>query len=92
MSDNRVYLFHDRFICSVFDEMRECCKTGNYSYLPGLIEEAQTMANRMENALSQQKGIKEVDEAWHKAKAKNKFLNEALDKWEQENESEVSDK
>jgi hypothetical protein len=31
--------------------MRDCCKTGNYSYLPGLIEEAQSMGNRMEAKL-----------------------------------------
>jgi hypothetical protein len=28
--------------------MRECRKTNNFSYLGGLIEEAQVMANRME--------------------------------------------
>jgi hypothetical protein len=41
----------DRAMCSVLDEMRSCCKTGNYSYLPSLIEEAQSYANRMEAAL-----------------------------------------
>lgn len=41
----------NRTLCSVLHEMRECCKTSNYSYLPGLIEEAQSMGNRMEAAL-----------------------------------------
>jgi hypothetical protein len=41
----------NRLVCSVLEEMRSCAKTGNYSYLPGLIEEAQTMVNRMEAAL-----------------------------------------
>lgn len=41
----------NRLICSVLDEMRECVKTLNFSYLLGLIEEAQTLANRMEAKL-----------------------------------------
>ena len=45
----------NRTICSVLQEMRECAKTSNYSYLPGLIEEAQSLANRMEAALWDQK-------------------------------------
>ena len=45
----------NRAICSVLQEMRECAKTSNYSYLPGLIEEAQSLANRMEAALWDQK-------------------------------------
>jgi hypothetical protein len=40
-----------RYICNVFEEMRECLKTNNFSYLRGLIEEAQTMANRMEASI-----------------------------------------
>lgn len=42
----------NRYICDVFDEMRKCNETRNYSYLLGLIEEAQTMVNRMETRLS----------------------------------------
>jgi len=41
----------NRFICDVFDEMRTCVKTVNFSFLLGLIEEAQTIANRMEARL-----------------------------------------
>lgn len=41
----------NRVICDVFIEMRKCVETQNYSYLPGLIEEAQVLANRMEAAL-----------------------------------------
>ena len=40
-----------RLICSILDDMRDCHKTRNYSYLPGLIEEAQYRANRMEDRL-----------------------------------------
>ena len=41
----------NRYICDVFEEMRKCVETKNFSYLSGLIEEAQTMANRMEAKL-----------------------------------------
>ena len=40
-----------RTICQVFEEMRSCNETKNYSYLLGLIEEAQSMANKMESKI-----------------------------------------
>ena len=50
-----------RYICSVFGEMREALKPlkqtvpGSYRHLKTLIEEAQTLANRMEHALEVKK-------------------------------------
>jgi hypothetical protein len=41
----------NRLLCAVLDEMRECVKTSNFSYLSGLIEETQSLANRMESRL-----------------------------------------
>ena len=41
----------NRTICSVLEAMRDCDKTKNYSYLLGLVEEAQNLANRMESAI-----------------------------------------
>ena len=41
----------NRLLCTVLDEMRECVKTSNFSYLSGLIEETQSLANRMESRL-----------------------------------------
>lgn len=41
----------NRLICSVLNELRDCYKTRNFSYMLGLIEEAQTLANRMEAKL-----------------------------------------
>lgn len=41
----------NRYVCSVLEEIRECHKTRNYSYLLGLVEEVQTLVNRMEAAL-----------------------------------------
>ena len=40
-----------RTLCSIFSNMRDLMKTLNFSYLPGLIEEAQYRAERMENSL-----------------------------------------
>ena len=44
-------MYLHRTICSVLEEMRSCNETKNYSYLLGLIEEAQSMANKMESKL-----------------------------------------
>jgi len=41
----------NRTLCDVLEEMRECYKTHNYSYLMGLVEEAQGMGRRMEAGL-----------------------------------------
>jgi hypothetical protein len=58
----------NRYICDVFEEMRKLHKTRNYAFLPGLIEEAQTLANRMEAGLRE----KEDYETWHKRAKKEK--------------------
>ena len=41
----------NRILCAVLEEMRDCAKTLNFSYLLGLIEELQTLGNRMEAKL-----------------------------------------
>ena len=51
----------NRYICSVFEEMRAALKTLNFSYLPGLIEEAQVMANRMEASLYDKHDLRRLD-------------------------------
>lgn len=47
----------NRYICDVLEEMRKVNETRNYSYLLGLIEEIQTMANKMEAALRDKKDL-----------------------------------
>jgi len=69
-------MYLSRTVCDVLYEMREACKTGNYSYMPGLIEEVQSMANRMEAKLSQVGDIERLDERWRIAKNKEKELND----------------
>jgi hypothetical protein len=45
----------NRTICGVLEEMRKCYETRNFSYMNSLIEEIQSMANRMEAKLWDQK-------------------------------------
>ena len=49
--DQTVVMVEERTICSVLEDMRNSHKSRNYSYLKGLIEEAQSYANRMEDGL-----------------------------------------
>ena len=41
----------NRTLCDVLEEMRKSLETNNFSYLGGLIEEVQTIGNRMEAGL-----------------------------------------
>jgi len=63
-----------RYICSVLDEMRECVKTSNFSYLSGLIEEAQSLVNRMESRLYEIKDFERLHEDIRILKAEKKKL------------------
>lgn len=49
----------NRYMCTVLSEMRTCFETRNFAYLPGLIEEAQTLANRMEASLGDKRDVEE---------------------------------
>lgn len=44
-----------RLACDIFEEMRTCVKTQNFSPLSGLIEELQIMVNRMEASIEDKK-------------------------------------
>ncbi len=73
----------NRTLCDVLEAMRTCQKTQNYSYLSGLIEEAQQMAYRMEASLWDQKDIermredkKELKRELKKLKAKKEGLED----------------
>ena len=67
----------NRYICDVLEEMRKAYKTRNFSYLPGLIEEAQTMANRMEASLGEKRDLAR----WHeKVKKEEKEYERLLEK------------
>lgn len=51
-----------RYICEILEDVRTAHQTQNYSYLLGLIEEIQCSANRMENALLEQKDIQQIQQ------------------------------
>lgn len=67
-----------RYLCSVLDEMRDCIKTLNFSYLLGLIEEAQVLGNRMEAALGSKDEIKRREERIEELRKEKKTLQEEI--------------
>ncbi len=64
----------NRTICSVLDEMRKANETRNYSILLSLIEEVQTLANRMEAALYDYGDVEHMEEAKRELKKELKKL------------------
>ena len=52
----------NRYVCDVLEEMRTSVKTLNFAMIPSLIEEVQTMVNRMEMALEDMKDLKGLKE------------------------------
>ena len=69
----------NRHICSVLEEMRECTRTLNFSYLLGLIEEAQSLASRMESKLYDIKDFDRLHEEIRDLKKKKKNLEMEVD-------------
>lgn len=74
-----------RTLCEVLEEMRKCIKTLNFSYLLGLIEEAQVLGNRMEAGL----GDKHSIEAYHDDARKARHEFEDLEKKKADLEEEI---
>jgi len=64
----------NRVVCSVLEEMRQCHRTRSYGALPGLIEEVQSMVNRMEAALWDQKDHERLLDDIRELKKKAKKL------------------
>ena len=72
------YYLLDRTLCNVLEEMRACHKTRNYSHLSSLIEEAQSMGNRMEAKLGTINSFKEMDTDWRKKRNELKELQKEI--------------
>lgn len=73
----------NRTICDALEAMRKAYETRNFSYLMGLVEEIQNMANRMESALYDQsdldyarKELKELKVEIKKLKAEKEALED----------------
>jgi len=70
----------NRYICDVLEEMRTSVKTLNFAMIPSLIEEVQTMANRMEMALEDMKDLKSMKDEIHEKKEELKKLEKKIAK------------
>ena len=73
----------NRLICDVLGEMRDCVKTLNFSYLLGLIEEVQSLGNRMEAKLYDIKDFERLHEEIKVLKKKKKKLEEKVEELEE---------
>ena len=70
----------NRYVCEVLEEMRTCTKTLNFAVIPSLIEEVQTMVNRMEMALSDMKDLETLKDDIHEKKEELKVLQKEITK------------
>ncbi len=75
----------NRYLCEVLTEMRTCSETKNYSYLLSLIEEAQTLANRMEASLYDKKDYTRVKGLVKEKKQELKKLEKKIAKKKKKN-------
>ena len=66
--------YPNRVLCSVLEEMRTCTKTLNFALLPSLIEEAQTLGNRMEAGLDDQRDVARISDELSKLRKERKAL------------------
>ena len=83
-------MYLNRTICGVFEEMRSCNETKNYSYLLGLVEEAQSMANKMESKIDLindfeelKDKYKELEEQKNELKKEIKLKGGKVENWDQ---------
>jgi len=58
--------YPNRTLCDVLEDMRKANDTRNYSYLVGLIQEAQYLANKMEAGLGDKRDVNQ----WTEERAK----------------------
>jgi len=91
MSNYRTNYYPNRTLCDVLEEMRNAVKTMNFSYLPGLIEEAQSLGNRMEAALGDARDIATMSKQRSELRAEIKGLVEQVKSLQPEKAQEVED-
>jgi len=83
--------YPNRTMCAVLDEMRACFKTHNYTPIPGLIEEIQSMGNKMEASLSDKDDVKSWSEQRSKLKQEINKLEQKVEKLKREQRRQKSD-
>lgn len=69
----------NRTLCDVLKEIRTCHETRNYSYLLSLVEEAQSMGNRMEASLYDKYDYNRLRTDIKKLKNKKKKLEKEIE-------------
>lgn len=72
-------VYPNRTVCDVLEEMRKCNETRNYAYLHALIEELQSLANRMEAALYDVKDVNYLRDQKRKLKREVRKLESKLE-------------
>jgi hypothetical protein len=87
MSDYTNDYWLNRTLCDIIDDARTCDKTKNYGPLMSLLQELQIRGNRMEAALGDLKGIKNMSEEWHKMKQKLKKLQNEVKQLQEKKKS-----
>ena len=70
----------NRYLCDVLSEMRTCSESNNFSYLPSLVEEAQTLANRMEASLYDKRDYTAIKKMIAEKKVELKKLEKKIEK------------
>lgn len=80
------YYYLNRTLCDVLDEMRKLHESRNYSSMLGLIEEAQSMANRMEAKLNDVKDCDRLRKDIKKLRDEIKVLEDKKEKLEEKND------
>lgn len=73
-----MYYGLNRTLCDVLSEMRDCHKTRNYAILLSLIEEAQSMGNRMEAGLADVSDLREIREEVSDARKNLKEVKKSI--------------
>ena len=82
------YYSVNRTFCDVLAELRKCHETRNYAILLSLLEELQTLGNRMEAHLYDVKDLKSLHEDISTLKKKRRELVKEVEKLEPEDEDE----
>ena len=77
-------MFLSRTMCDVLEEMRKTYESRNFAGLLGLIEEVQTMGNRMEAAIDNKNNYESYRKQAKKAEEELEELRDEIDKLKKE--------
>jgi len=69
-----------RYLCDIIEDLRKTYETRNFSYLPGIIEELQYRANRMENYIEIGRELTRMEDRRRTLKEEVKKLEKELGK------------